>query len=92
MPKRVYAVVSGRVQNVGFRISVLRRANALKLAGWVRNSDDIHRLELEVQGEDNAVDDLVTWLHRGPAGARVSSVDVVAMAIDPNASPDFMVL
>ena len=85
MSKRIRAVVTGRVQNVGFRAWVLNRAEAQGITGWVRNGADYRRVELEAQGDDRAVDDLVRDLHEGPPGARVVSVEV---ELCPIASPD----
>jgi acylphosphatase len=48
-------VVSGRVQGVGFRYFVVREAEALSLAGWVRNLPD-GRVEVLASGDDGPVD------------------------------------
>lgn len=67
-------VVRGRVQGVGFRWFVQRRASALKLAGYVRNLDD-GDVEVLAQGPKDALDQLRAELWKGPMGARVTSVD-----------------
>lgn len=82
MLKRIHAVVTGRVQNVGFRIWVLHRAEAQGLTGWVRNAADHRKVELEVQGDDRAVDDLARDLREGPASARVVSVEIEERSLD----------
>ena len=66
-------VVSGRVQGVGFRYFVMREAEALGLAGWVRNlpTGDV---EVLAAGEEALVDLLESRLWRGPPHARVAHV------------------
>jgi acylphosphatase len=69
-------LISGQVQGVFFRHTTRRRARELSLAGWVRNRLD-GRVEAVFRGPPDAVDEMVTWCHRGPPGARVDSVEVV---------------
>jgi len=73
--KRLRAVVRGRVQGVGFRATAAAEARKLDLRGWVRNRTD-GSVEVDAQGADAALDAFVGFLHRGPNGARVISVDV----------------
>lgn len=61
--KRFY--FSGRVQGVGFRYQATRLARGLGLTGWVKNLWD-GRVEMEAQGEEMLVWDLVTALHKQP--------------------------
>ena len=70
----VHLMIRGRVQGVGFRYFVLRRAEALSLAGWVRNRPD-GAVELEAEGPRAALEMLVESARRGPTGARVTAVD-----------------
>ncbi len=72
--KTVRAVVSGRVQQVGFRQSCRQMARSLGLVGWVQNLRD-GRVEVLAQGGSDAVDQLVSWLWTGPAGAFVTGVE-----------------
>jgi acylphosphatase len=72
-PVRVHAVVTGRVQGVGFRFSTVDRGRQLGVRGWVRNLPD-GSVEVEAEGERSLVEALVRFLHRGPPGARVDDV------------------
>ncbi len=82
-------VVSGRVQGVGFRYFVMREAEALRLAGWVRNlpTGDV---EVVAAGEEALVDLLESRLWRGPPHARVGHV--AASDAEPPAGEEFRVL
>jgi acylphosphatase len=68
-------VVHGQVQGVFFRDSCRRQARSRQVAGWVRNNDD-GTVEAVFEGDPDAVTTLVDWAHEGPAGARVSRVEV----------------
>ena len=70
---RVRAVVTGRVQGVGFRYSARAEALRLGLTGFARNAAD-GSVHVEAEGAADAVDSLVEWLAHGPPGARVDNV------------------
>lgn len=69
------AVVRGIVQGVAFRWYTKERARELGLAGWVRNLSD-GSVEVWAEGPPAAVEDLLTWLERGPPSARVEEVEL----------------
>ena len=69
-------MVSGRVQGVFFRDSVRRRAEAVGVAGWARNTED-GTVEAVFEGDRQAVDELVEFCRRGPSRAEVAAVEVV---------------
>lgn len=71
---RLVALAHGRVQGVGYRLFAVRRAQALGLAGYVRNLPDGRTVEVVAEGPRAALDDLLAALRRGPFGARVESV------------------
>jgi len=73
--KRLHVVIHGRVQGVGFRYFLLRRATALGLRGWVRNNDD-GTVELVAEGPRPGLEELKRAAERGPRLARVAQVDV----------------
>ncbi|MCI9558184.1 acylphosphatase [Candidatus Ventrimonas sp. KK005] len=65
MKIRKHFYFSGRVQGVGFRFQACRIARSLGLTGYVQNLWD-GRVEMEAQGEESVVWDLVTALHKQP--------------------------
>lgn len=69
------AIVSGEVQGVGFRMNALAEARRLGLDGFARNLSD-GRVEVEAEGPDAAVDELMRWLLSGPRFAAVTAVEV----------------
>jgi acylphosphatase len=71
----LYAVVSGRVQGVFYRMFVMREANGLGLRGGVRNLLD-GRVEVTAEGERQKLEQLVQRLRMGPPKAQVSDVTV----------------
>ena len=73
--QRVHALVTGRVQGVGFRATTHQEARRLSLAGWVRNLQD-GRVEVVAEGEQKSLEAFVAFLHRGPRLARVVNVSV----------------
>jgi acylphosphatase len=69
------AVVSGRVQGVGFRFFAERAAKKAGVFGWVRNLPD-GRVETVVEGSDDAVERYLGEIRKGPLGSRVTGVTV----------------
>ena len=70
---RVGLVISGRVQGVFYRQSALQEAQRLNLCGWVMNLPD-GGVELEAEGSEESVRELVAWARRGPPAAQVDEV------------------
>ncbi|MDQ3889161.1 MAG: acylphosphatase [Actinomycetota bacterium] len=68
-------VVRGHVQGVFFRDTAQRLAARHGVAGWVRNNAD-GSVEAVFEGEREAVEILVRFMHEGPRGADVRSVDI----------------
>lgn len=66
--------VSGRVQKVGYRDFVLRKAYEYGLAGWVRNLKD-GRVEILIAGDDDATARLIDDCREGPRLARVDHLE-----------------
>lgn len=78
----IRAVITGRVQGVGFRYSTEGEARRLGVSGWVRNRGD-GSVEAWAQGSDDAVTRFAAFLETGPRAARVVSVDIAEVEPDP---------
>jgi acylphosphatase len=72
--------ISGRVQGVFFRAWAREQADELGVAGWIRNRPDGH-VEAHVEGEGQAVDQMVEKLRGGPPSAVVE--DLRTWDVDP---------
>ena len=70
---RLHLIVSGRVQGVGFRAFVWRRARELRLGGEVANRPG-GRVEVIASGPRIALERLRDAVRQGPPAARVEHV------------------
>ena len=68
-------VIGGRVQGVGFRVFRRSRGRARRCARVCPEPAD-GRVEAVVEGDQESVDRVEMKLRRGPAGARIESVEV----------------
>ena len=75
MKVRARILVSGKVQGVFFRQSILLEAQSLEITGWVRNLID-GRVEAIFEGEEHEVKMLVNYCRQGPSAAKVTNLDV----------------
>ena len=67
------AIVTGRVQGVGYRFFAERAAREFGILGSVRNLPD-GSVEAVAQGEEAAIARFFERLRRGPLGSRVDRV------------------
>ncbi|MBM0742919.1 acylphosphatase [Phormidium sp. CLA17] len=70
---RAHLWIAGRVQGVGYRFSTQDVATLNRLAGWVKNLPD-GRVEAVLEGDHDAVEDVIQWCHQGPPHASVTEV------------------
>ena len=66
--------VKGLVQGVGFRWFVRAEANRLGLTGTVANLPD-GRVEIKVEGERSAIEELISALKKGNGYSRVDKME-----------------
>ncbi len=67
-------LVRGRVQGVGFRYFVIRRAQATGLVGWARNLPD-GSVEVVARGSDDQLASLEIALREGPPRSVVTDIE-----------------
>lgn len=80
--KRFHLIVHGRVQGVGFRYFTQYEALKRQLTGWVRNNDD-GTVEMEVQGNEEAIQLFVDTIREGTMFAKVTEMSVREVAVNP---------
>lgn len=72
---RTHAIISGRVQGVGFRYTAKRKADELGITGWIRNNED-GTVELDAEGDPDQVDQFIQALKNGLTPViRVEQID-----------------
>jgi acylphosphatase len=72
---RTRIVVKGVVQGVGFRYFTHHLARTLGLSGYVKNRPD-GSVEVEVEGEDDAVRAFLDEVSVGPRASYVTGIDI----------------
>lgn len=77
--KRAHVVISGDVQGVGYRYTMLIVARETGVSGWVRNRRD-GTVEAEVEGTPEQVDEVLAWMAEGPPGSNVTDATVTDAA------------
>jgi acylphosphatase len=75
-------LITGRVQGVGFRYFAQRVAVQHGISGWVRNTPD-GRVEVEAEGDADAMHQFEQQISTGPAGAYVDHVGTTDVAVGP---------
>lgn len=72
--KTIQITVTGKVQGVFFRAYTEKKAKELGLTGFVRNQAD-GSVFIEASGNDQALQELVTWCHTGSPLSSVKTVE-----------------
>ena len=72
---RVHIFVSGRVQGVWFRENTQKKAQKLRVTGWIKNLVD-GRVEAIFEGEREKIEEMIKWVSKGPFLAKVNGLDV----------------
>lgn len=65
--------ITGRVQGVGFRYFVEKKAAELNITGWVKNMPD-RSVVVMAQGDEKDMNTFIDYLRIGPTMAKVEDV------------------
>jgi acylphosphatase len=77
-----HLIITGQVQGIGYRWSMIASAEELGVTGWVRNRRD-GSVEAHVCGHGEAIARVIAWARLGPPGAQVDHIHVeLAEALD----------
>ena len=71
--KVVHIFITGRVQGVSYRLWFQKEGEKRKLKGWVRNRTS-NRVEAEIIGKKNNIDEMIEKCKIGPPLADVEEV------------------
>jgi acylphosphatase len=77
MPEATHAIITGRVQGVGYRNWTVATAIQLGISGWVRNRSD-GSVEAVFYGSMNQIETMLAACSKGPAMARVDNIQTSA--------------
>jgi len=69
----VQIVISGKVQDVGYRYTAQQIANEYQLTGWVQNKIN-GDVEIIAEGSQHQLDQFISWTKQGPKFADVKQV------------------
>jgi len=70
-----HLIVKGLVQGVGYRWFATKSASSHKLNGWVKNLPN-STVEIQVYGNEGALNSFIKDLTRGPSFSKVTDVAV----------------
>ncbi len=72
MVRRLQMIITGKVENTGFRFYALRGANLFHLTGEVSQQPD--RVIIDAEGEESSLADFEAWCRKGPEGSEISTI------------------
>ncbi len=75
MKKHLNIIISGELQEKGFRFSAMQKAYEYKISGFVRRKRD-GRIYIEAEGEEENLEPYLEWCRKGPLGTIVYNVQI----------------
>ena len=73
---RARVIISGRVQDVFFRLETKRFADSMGVTGWVKNNRD-GSVEAVFEGDEERVKKAVEWCRKGPPLSKVTDLKLM---------------
>ncbi len=81
MSEFVRILVSGRVQGVYFRAYTQKQAKKLNITGYAKNLPN-GDVEIIASGNNDQLQQLINWCHKGPMLAKVSAVKTQPWSVE----------
>jgi acylphosphatase len=81
MNRAVKIIVSGKVQGVYFRAATKKQADKRGIVGYAKNLAD-GRVEIKAVADKTAIDELISWSHKGSLFAKVKQVEITDLQTD----------
>jgi len=72
---RAHVKIYGKVQNVGFRFFIHRKASVAGLTGWVGNADG-NQVETVFEGDKKRIEEFIESCRRGPLFSKVEKLEI----------------
>lgn len=88
MVRHMQMVISGRVENTGFRLYALWGANQMRINGTV--SQNQGEIIIEAEGEEADLEQFIQWCRTGPTSCRIESFEIIEKNV--SAYQDFKIL
>lgn len=88
--KTIKAIVSGKVQGVGYRMATRDRAKQLDVKGYVQNLGN-GNVKIIAHGEDSSVNSLLEWAKSGSSSAVVDRVETEVVSENTEEFTDFTI-
>lgn len=74
MLKQVHLFINGDVIGVGFRAWTKIQAKIIGVKGWIKNVEE--RVEAQIQGEEEKINQMIEIIKKGPPVSHVSEVEI----------------
>jgi acylphosphatase len=69
MIRHLQIIISGKVEQIGFRLYALWGASEYKINGAVKEQSE--QIVIDAEGEDHSLHGFIEWCKKGPAGSEV---------------------
>jgi acylphosphatase len=74
MIRHLQMILTGKVENTGFRLFALWGAREMQISGEVKQ--DKGKIFITAEGEETNLDGFTAWCKKGPAGSHVESLEI----------------
>lgn len=88
MKRHHQLIITGKVENTGFRFYALRGANRFQINGEVSQHKEI--IIIDAEGEEDALLEFDKWCRKGPDGSEIDTFIVSEMEL--TGYEDFIIL